>query len=135
MWPAVEVSDITDRWRPLTHDEVVTAPQRLADAQAELNMGLRLRGLTGTPTFLDPGELADWTTLYVATVVSAVRRYLLNPEGWLEEREEIDDYGRTRRRDSAVSTGSLYFSDAEIDKLVPRRRRRRGSFTIRLGQS
>lgn len=135
MWPTVEVKDLTDRWRPLTPEEEVTAPQRLADAQAEINTELRLRGVTGTPTFADQDELDEWVTLYKATVVAAVRRYMVNPEGWLEEREEIDDYGRTRRRDSSVSTGNLYFNDTEIDKLVPRRRRKRGSFTIRLGQS
>ena len=135
MWPDVNVNDITERWRPLTPEEQASATQRLADAQAEINTGLRLRGLAGTPQFATTDELHDWETLYVSTVVAAVRRYFLNPEGWLEERESIDDHDFTRRRDSVVSTGALYFTDQDIDRLVPRKRRSRGAFTIRLGQS
>ncbi|MGX9346637.1 hypothetical protein [Microbacterium sp. KNMS] len=134
-WPTVTVADVESRWRELTPEERLVAAKRIADAEAELRMELRLRGVDGTPTFATPEELADWTNLYIATVVESVKRVLVNPDGWLEEREEIDDYGRTRRRDQTVSTGLLYFSDDEIDKLVPRRRRKRGSFTIHLGQS
>lgn len=133
MWPQVLVTDITERWRPLEPGEEVTAPQRLADAQAELNTALRLRGLTGTPVFETADELADWETLYVATVIASVRRYFLNADGWAEERESIDDYDATRKREAG--SGNLYFVDADIDRLVPRRRQSRGAFTIRLGQT
>mgnify|MGYP000905328307 CR=1 FL=1 len=133
-WPTVGVNDLVDRWKPLTAEQTTVAEKRLADAVAELNTELRNRGLTGTPTFAMPDELADWQSLYVSTVVTAVKREMQNPDGFLEEREEIDDYARTRRRDSKTSTGFLYFSDDEVDKLVVRRRRR-GSFTIRLGAS
>lgn len=131
-WPTVTVGDLVDRWKPLTPEQEAVATKRLEDAAAELNSELRERGLTGTPVFKTPEELADWEKLYISTVVTAVKREMQNPDGFLEEREEIDDYARTRRRDSKTSTGLLFFSDDEIDKLVPRRRRR-GSFTIRLG--
>ncbi|MBP5800742.1 hypothetical protein J2D78_01460 [Microbacterium maritypicum] len=133
MWPDVDTADITDRWRPLSPEEEITAPQRIADAQAELNTALRLRGLNGTPTFETAGELADWQTLYIATVVASVRRYFLNPDGWTEERESLDDYDASRKREAG--SGNLYFVEADIDRLVPRSRQRRGAFTIRLGQT
>lgn len=133
MWPTVIAADITDRWRPLSEDEMVTAPQRIADAQAELNTALRLRGLTGTPTFESDDEAQEWETLYIATIVASVRRYFLNPDGWAEERESLDDYDATRKRDA--SAGNLFFVESDIDRLVPRKRRARKSFTIRLGQT
>ena len=134
-WPNVAVQDIIDRWRPLTTEEATTAQQRLNDALAELNLALRDRGVSGTPTFDTAEELTEWETLYTAVAVGSVRRYLMNPDGWYEEREQIDDSDFTRRRDKAVSTGEIYFTDTDIDKLVPRRRRRKGAFTIRLGQT
>lgn len=133
MWPQVLVTDITDRWRPLTPEEEVTAPQRLADAQAELNTALRLRGVHGNPSFETLDEQADWETLYVATIVASVRRYFLNADGWTEERESIDDYDASRKREAG--SGNLFFVDADVDRLVPRYRQRRGAFTIRLSQS
>lgn len=133
MWPTVTSADIKNRWRPLDAAEEITAPQRLADAQAEINTALRLRGVTGTPVFGTAEESEEWETLYVATIVASVRRYFLNADGWTEERESLDDYDATRKRDA--STGNLYFVDADIDRLVPRKRQQRSAFTIRLGQT
>lgn len=127
-WPTVTKEAIESRWRVLTAAELTIVGQRIQDAEAELQYQLRLRGLTEAPT----GD-AMWDTIYVATVAEMVRRVLLNPEGWLQESEAIDDYRRDRRRDSAVSTGLMYVSDAEIVKLLPLRPR--GAFTIRLGQT
>lgn len=127
-WPAVTKEAIESRWRVLTAAELTIVGQRIQDAEAELQYQLRLRGLTEPPT----GDTM-WDTIYVATVAEMVRRVLLNPEGWLQESEAIDDYRRDRRRDSAVSTGLMYVSDAEIVKLLPLRPR--GAFTIRLGQT
>ncbi|MEV8023393.1 hypothetical protein [Microbacterium sp. NPDC080220] len=129
MWPSVVVEDLEDRWRKLTDDEKPVAEARLGDAEAEVQYQLQQRGVLDPPT--DP----LWETLYVATVVEMVRRYLGNTEGWLEESEAIDDYRLTRRRDSAVSAGAVYVTDAEIEKLIPRRRRKRGAFSIVLGRS
>ncbi|GAA4762592.1 hypothetical protein [Microbacterium gilvum] len=133
-WPIVEVSDLTDRAKLDPEDEA-TAPTRIRDAEAMLRSALRERGITDTPTFDSVDERSDWESRYVAAVVEAVRRYFLNDEGWLEERDSIDDWDRTRRRDAAVSSGRLYISDDEADALVPRKRRRRGAFSIVLGRS
>ncbi|WP_345750107.1 hypothetical protein [Microbacterium rhizophilus] len=137
-WPTVQASDIADRWRPLTEAEQAVAAKRIEDVEAELQDELRLRGVDGTPgipPLASPDAVDAWESRYRVTIVDAVRRYLINPDGWLEEREAIDDYDRTRRRDKSVSGGLVYLSDDEIDKLVPRRRRKRGAFSIHLGQS
>lgn len=134
-WPIVSPSDVADRWRPLTTAEESVATTRIADVEAELRRELRLYGISGSPTHLPADEIDEWDRLYVSVVADVVRNSLINPEGWLEEREELDDFARTRRRDSAVSAGVGYLTDDAIAKLLPRRRPRRGSFTIRLGQS
>lgn len=134
-WPTVTVKDLTDRWRPLTDDETLIAEQRLQDAGVQLRTDLRLRGVTGVPVFDDAEELADWQQLYVTVVVGAVKNELKNPDGWRSEREEIDDYGRTLTRAADDRSGDIWFDPDDIDRLVPRPRRRRGAFSVRLGQS
>lgn len=134
-WPTVSKTDIVNRWRPLTPAEETVATTRIAEVEAELKRELRLYGIYGSPTDLPADEIAEWNLLYVGVIADVVRNSLINPEGWLEEREELDDFARTRRRDSAVSAGIGFLTDDAIAKLLPRRRPRRGSFTIRLGRS
>lgn len=134
-WPDVTAADIEGRWRDLDTDERAVAGKRIGDAKAELNRELRLRGVTGTPTLPTSEETDEWELLYTATIVEAVRRYLANPEGWLEEREAIDDADFTRRRDKSMSGGLVWIDPADVDSLIPRPRPKRGAFTIALGQS
>ncbi|WP_449408003.1 hypothetical protein [Microbacterium maritypicum] len=134
-WPTVTVTDVENRWRPLTDAEKTVAQTRISEIEAELKRELRLEGITGSPTDLPTEEISDWDVLYVGVIADVVRNSLINPEGWLEEREELDDFARTRRRDSAVSAGIGFLTDDAIAKLLPRRRLRRGSFTIALGQT
>ncbi len=129
MWPTVTTDDVANRWRPLSPAEAVVATARISDAEDELQYQLSLRGMT------QPLTDARWVRRYKRTVSDMVRRYLLNPEAWLSESVQIDDYMKTRRRDSAVSAGLLYVTDEEVDTLLPKPRRRRGAFTIRLGQT
>lgn len=136
MWPTVQAQDIADRWRPLSAAEKTVATTRIADAEAELRTQLRLRGVSSTPSLELSAAVAEWEQTYIATVVEMVRRYLLNTEAWLEVREAIDDFDQTKRRDSAVSAGLIYVSDAELAKLLPAPERpKRGAFSIRLGSS
>jgi hypothetical protein len=138
-WPGVDVEDVVEQWRALSAEETAVATKRLPSAEAVLRMRLRLRGVEGTPSFADadnPQELVnEWSALYVTTVVDVLRGYLVNTEGWLEETERIDDYSTTKRRDAAMSSGRMDVTDAQVDALIPFRRRRRGAFTIALGQS
>jgi hypothetical protein len=134
-WPTVLPSDVAARWRPLTTAEQAIAETRISEVEAELRRELRLYGIYGSPTDLPAGEISEWNILYVGVIADVVRNSLINPEGWLEVREELDDFARTRRRDSAVSAGIGFLTDDAIAKLLPRRRRRTGSFSIRLGQT
>lgn len=139
-WPTVTPSDVANLWRPLTTAEVTVAATRIAAVEAELRSELRLHGLTGTPTAGDVGfetteQILEWETLYISIIAGVVKGSLLNPEGWLEEREDLDDYSRTRRRDQATSTGLAFLTDGDVAKLLPRRRRARTAFSIHLGQT
>lgn len=128
MWPTVEVPKIEGGWRPLSDAEKTVAQNRIEDAATELQFQLRQRGVTAPPA---GDEL--WAKMYVNTVAEMVRRYLLNPDAWLSETESIDDWSETKRRDSAVSAGAIYVSDAELAKLIPVRFS--GAFTIRPARS
>lgn len=55
-----------------------------------------------------------FTRRVVKLLCSVVLRVIKNPDGKFEE--EGDDY--RYRRDSAISTGELYFSDEEIEDLL-----------------
>lgn len=138
-WPTVAASDVADLWRPLTTDETARAAARIKIVEAELRAELRLHGLTGTPTVGDVGfdtqdQVDDWTILYKGIVAGIVLGAVQNPEGWLEERVEIDDFSESRRRDQSTSTGQAFLSDADVQRLLPRRVRSRDAFSIRLGE-
>lgn len=135
MWPTVTPQDVADVWRPLTSAEETVAMNRIVVVEAELRRELRLHGVM-PPTVGDPGyptgqDVDDWSTLYVAAVVNAVKRGLQNPEGFLEESEQIDDYQWTGRRDKTTSTGEGYLADDDVAKLMPPVRPTRGAFSIR----
>lgn len=139
-WPTVSTSDVADLWRPLTTEEATVAAARIRVVEAELRRELRLHGLTGTPTLGDPSyeteeQVAEWESLYTATVADVVAGSLKNPDGWSEERERIDDYERTRRRGDNGPSGVAYITEADVLRLLPIVRQPRGAFTIKLGQS
>lgn len=136
MWPTVSTDEIEERWRVLTDSEKTVATTRIADVEAELRSELRLYGLTATPVLGAPGFLTqdavdDWEALYVSVVANVVKQSLLNPDGWLEETVQLDDFTRTRRRDKATSSGLVYVSVDDVAKLLPRVRPSRGAFSIR----
>lgn len=70
---------------------------------------------------------ANLKALVVQIQCAMVLRLLNNPDGKLSE--TIDDY--TYRLDSAVSTGALYVSDAEIALLSIAASASNGAFTIK----
>ncbi len=69
---------------------------------------------------------AEFKSLVVQTLCAMVLRVLSNPEGKLEERQ--DDY--QYRLDSAVSSGALYLSDAELARLSDGDNASDGAWTI-----
>lgn len=109
---------VEDRWH-------VVSGQEQTNALALIGMASRiLRRLV--PSVDDRVASGDLDPDLVADVVNnAVLRVLQNPEGI--RRVSVDDY--TEERDSAVSSGGLVFTDAELDLLAPADKPS-GAFTI-----
>lgn len=123
-WPTVTAGD--PRFKPYegaVEAETVTA--RIADAQGIVQWELRDRGVTEPPA-----EDELWATLYKQIICDMVIRYLQNPQGWVEETEAIDDYRETKRRGNGSAALGVYTTDSELERLFPRKRRRRGAFSI-----
>lgn len=106
----VALSDVVARFRALTTDEAVRAQALLDDAWEEL-----LELIPGIADRVAAGTLRSG--LVIAKVCEAVIPVLRNPEGWLEEEKDIDDYKRRWRRDAATSTGRVLFSDDALRAL------------------
>jgi len=102
------ISDIEERFRPLTAAETVNAVAYLDDAWWML---------TGRLPALEANITAGTVKVgNVVRVVSAmVIRILRNPDGKLEE--SIDDY--RYRRDALISSGSLHVTGDELADLTP----------------
>lgn len=137
MWPHVDAGEVEDRYRPLTDAEKTVADTRIDDVEAELHSELRLYGITGTPVVGSPGyptpeAVEEWSTLYISVVARIVKDSLRgDPEGWIEESVQLDDYTRTRRRDKAAATGLVYVTADDVARLLPRVRPTRRAFSIR----
>lgn len=139
-WPTVSPSGVASLWRPLTAEEQSVAIARIRVVEAELRRELRLHGITGTPSVGDLGfdtqdAVDEWADLYESVVAGVVKQALINPDGWLEVRESIDDFELTRRRDQVTSTGLAFLTEDDVAKLLPLVRPKRGAFSIRLGQT
>lgn len=118
-WPTVSKDDIISRFRELEGDEDAVIETMITDAQDIVEDAAESAGIPEPTT-------ARGERTFKRIVAAVVIRVLRNPEGYLTE--TLDDY--TYRRDSAVSAGVLYVSDAEVEQLRPVARRRRGAFTI-----
>lgn len=118
-WPTVIKEDIVSRFRELESDEDAVIETMITDAQDIVEDAAESAGVPEPTT--PRGERT-----FKRIVAAVVIRVLRNPEGYLTE--TLDDY--TYRRDSAVSAGVLYVSDAEVEQLRPVALRRRGAFTI-----
>lgn len=136
MWPETDPADIADRWRPLTPAEETVAATLIKDAEAELIEQLSLRGLTAPPTFDTVPESERWERRFISTVADMVRRSITgDPDGWTTVTERLDDWSETKTRDASVQSWTVFVDDDAVDKLIPNRRRRRGAFSVRLGQT
>lgn len=97
------ITDLTERsFRPLTEQEQQVGSVMLEDAWSLI--------LTHRPHVAERITDISFRNLVVQVQCAMVLRVIKNPDGYLSE--QIDDY--QYRRDSAVSTGSLYVSDAEL---------------------
>jgi hypothetical protein len=114
------ITDLTERsFRPLTEAEQQVGGVLLEDAW---NLILTHRPHVEAKVAADPAFRA----LVVQVQCAMVLRVVKNPEGYLSE--QIDDY--QYRRDSAVSAGALYVSDAELALLGNASGGSEGAWTI-----
>ena len=106
------VADVEARWRPLSTLETINAETFLEDAWVMLR-----RHFTSLDVDVEASIAADadLSADVVRVMVTAVLRVMKNPDGLSQE--SVDDY--TYKRDEATSAGLLYFSDDELDGLVP----------------
>lgn len=112
------ISDLIERsFRPLTEAEQQVGAVMLEDAWNLI--------LTHRPHAADRITEPTYRALVVQVQCAMVLRVIKNPEGYLSE--QIDDY--QYRRDSAVSAGALYVSDAEL-ALLGSGSGSEGAFTI-----
>lgn len=106
------VADVIARWRPLSDQETTNAETFLADAWVMLKRRMSIEDVDIEALIADDVDLrAD----VVRVLASAVLRVMKNPDG--KSRESIDDY--SWQRDEALSAGLLYFTDDELDGLIP----------------
>lgn len=97
------ITDLTERsFRPLTEAEQQVGGVLLEDAWNLI--------LTHRSHAADRITEPAYRALVVQVQCAMVLRVIKNPEGYLSE--QIDDY--QYRRDTAVSAGALYVSDAEL---------------------
>jgi len=115
------ITDLTARsFRPLTPAEEQVGEVLLDDAW---NLILTHRPHAADRVLTDPA----YRDLVVQVQCAMVLRVIKNPEGKLSE--QIDDY--QYRRDSAVSAGALYLSEAELALLGPTPGSSDGAWTIK----
>ena len=91
------LSDIEKTWAETALEDVLTQIQtRFPDIEAQAVEGSVLRKMV------------------IQVQAAAVNRVLRNPDGLLEE--TVDDY--KKRLDKALSSGELYVSDAEFNRIT-----------------
>lgn len=110
-------------FRTLTAGELAVGATLLGDAWAIV--------LSAKPSVADRLDKTPPDTVFrslvVQTLCAMVLRVLANPSGKLEERQ--DDY--QYRLDAAVSSGTLYLSEAELARLSEGDDDSEGAWTIR----
>ena len=106
-------ADLVSRWRPLSALETTVGDTLLDDAY-----GMLQRLFLARNADLDALLTADadgFVDAVIRVEATAVLRVMKNPDG--KRSEKIDDYEWLR--DNAVSAGLLYFTDDELDGLLP----------------
>lgn len=104
------ITDVIDRWRPLTDDEIPVAETLLGDAWSILK-----RRLTTLETRLAAVPVEVDENLVRMTLANMVIRVLRNVDG--KTQESIEDYSYTVSQ--AVAAGYLYVSSDELADLTP----------------
>lgn len=128
------VEDVAAVWGDLTVAEEAVVGAWLTTASNNLRLIGRRRGVN-----VDEFIAGDEQLVQAAkdTVVEAVRRRLMNPEGIRQRSRTVTDgpFSDTTNDtiDSSISSGALTFTDRELEWLPIPRRRVFQSFTVRSG--
>jgi len=114
---SVAQSDIEKEWRPLTPAEAAIVPGLSEKAWRRI-----VARVPAIESYIlmepDPAVSPDAVRDVMASMIV---RVLKNPDGWrVDPRGDIDDYSEGGgTRDTSLSSGELYVSDAELAMLTP----------------
>ena len=110
--PAV-IADLTTRWRALNAQETINGQTFLDDAWGMLKRRFIAAGADLEELVTDDADgFADEVVRVIAT---AVLRVMKNADG--KRKESVDDY--SWERDESIAAGVLYFSEDEMNDLLP----------------
>lgn len=109
---------------PITSQMVADVWRPLSELEASLINGLAAQAIIRLEAAVRTLE-ADYTAGKVTTaqiesaLISMIVRVLKNPNAVRQYSNTYDDWSESKTIDSAVSTGELYASQAEIDLVTP----------------
>lgn len=118
--------DVEGIYRTLSTEETALATGLLAAASLKLRVRVpRIDELVaGSDLLAEVAKLA---------VSMAVKRVLMNPDALRQYSETTGPFSESNTVDSAVSSGALYLSDADLEGLVPSAGPVIGSVRLRMG--
>lgn len=128
--PFATTEDVEAVWKPLTVDETTNVEAWINQASTSLRVIARNLSVD-----IDALVKADPLAAEVAknAVVNAVKRVLMNPEGYRQKATTTGPFSDSGTLDTAISTGAIYIADSDIVGLFPKRKHLMRSFTINPG--
>ncbi|WP_216819841.1 Gp19/Gp15/Gp42 family protein [Frondihabitans sp. 762G35] len=130
MTPFASSDDVAEVWGDLTLAEEAKVDAWIAQASTKLRVKARKRNVD-IDHLVETDELAKLTAK--DAVVNAIKRVLMNPEGYRQKASTTGPFTESGTIDTALSTGLIYISDDDLDGLLPRTSNRIRSFRVRSG--
>lgn len=128
--PFATSEDVAAVWGELTTDQETLVEAWLAQASNQVRMIARQRNVD-VDSLLTGDPLA--AVLVRDAVVNAVKRVLMNPEGYRQLSRTKGPFTESGTIDTALSTGMIYIAAADIAGLFPAPRGRFRSFRVKPG--
>jgi hypothetical protein len=125
-----DADDVAAVWGELTADQESLVEAWLAQASNQLRMLARQRGADVDALVQSDPLLA---VIVRDAVVNAVKRVLMNPEGYRQLSRTKGPFTESGTIDTALSTGMIYIAAADIAGLFPVRRSGFRSFRVNAG--
>lgn len=125
-----DVTDVEKVWGELSGDQEERVQAWLDQASNQLRLIGRRRGVD-----VDALVASDPLVAIVVrdAVVNAVKRVLMNPEGYRQMSRTKGPFTESGTIDTALSTGMIYIADGDIVGLFPAARGRFRSFRVKPG--